>query len=68
MYSLEGTPPTPYEFGESCPFYSRCKLREDACTKGIPEVIHIDKQSSNKIDNRKVRCILHLGKGQVDDK
>jgi len=75
MYSLEGTPPTPYEFSESCPFYSRCKLREDACTKGIPEVVHIDnkrdsqsgKETDNQIDSRSVRCILHLGKGQVDD-
>lgn len=50
MYYIEGTPPTPYQFKDECPFYSRCKLREPACTEGIPEF--------RKIDDRKVRCIL----------
>jgi oligopeptide/dipeptide ABC transporter ATP-binding protein len=51
MYTIEGSPPTPDQFREECPFYSRCKLREDACLDGIPERIHVD--------GRKVRCIKY---------
>lgn len=49
MYTLEGKPPTPYEFRNECPFYSRCQLREKACTLDIPKTI--------EFNNRKVRCI-----------
>lgn len=49
MYTLEGTPPTPFEFKNECPFYSRCQLREIACTLQIPQI--------TEINNRKVRCI-----------
>ncbi len=50
MYFIEGTPPTAHQFKDECPFYSRCKLREPACTYGIPEF--------RRINDRKVRCIL----------
>ncbi|MGM0396753.1 MAG: ABC transporter ATP-binding protein [Bacillota bacterium] len=50
MYFIEGTPPTPFQFKDECPFFSRCKLREPACMAGIPEI--------RKIKERKVRCIL----------
>lgn len=49
MYTLEGTPPTPYQFKDECPFYSRCKFRESACALDIPEL--------TKVNDRKVRCI-----------
>jgi len=51
MYTIEGAPPTPYQFRDECPFYSRCSLREDACREGIPE--------RTDIDGRKVRCIKY---------
>lgn len=51
MYYIEGTPPTPYQFKDECPFYSRCKFREPACTAEIP--------AFRKIEDRKVRCILY---------
>jgi peptide/nickel transport system ATP-binding protein len=50
MYTIEGAPPTPFEFKDECPFYSRCKFRESACAGNIPEL--------KKINGRKARCIL----------
>lgn len=49
MYTIEGAPPTPYQFKSECPFYSRCIHRVSACTEDIPEII--------EMEDRKVRCI-----------
>ncbi|MBN2879102.1 MAG: ABC transporter ATP-binding protein [Clostridia bacterium] len=49
LYSLEGAPPTPYEFKDECPFYSRCKIREDECRQAIPYM--------KEIEGRQVRCL-----------
>ncbi len=49
VYTLEGFPPTPFEFGNECPFANRCKVRLPECTSGIPRTLEIGK--------RKVRCI-----------
>lgn len=51
MYTIEGAPPTPYQFRDECPFYSRCSLREGACREGIPQKIDLD--------GRRVRCIRY---------
>lgn len=55
LYSLEGTPPTPLEFDNSCPFYKRCSMRSDACLEAIPAI--------RVIENRKVRCINYQERG-----
>lgn len=49
VYTLEGSHPTPFEFGNECPFENRCKLKLPECTSEIPRTL--------KIGNRKVRCI-----------
>jgi peptide/nickel transport system ATP-binding protein len=49
IYSLEGMPPTPLEFGDKCPFYNRCNKATDKCLERIPEL--------EQLQNRKVRCI-----------
>jgi len=49
LYSLEGTPPTPYEFKDECPFYSRCKIRDSKCLNGIPDM--------KEREGRQVRCL-----------
>jgi peptide/nickel transport system ATP-binding protein len=49
VYTLEGTAPTPFQFKDECPFFSRCKDRLPECTLKIPHII--------ELDNRKVRCI-----------
>jgi len=51
MYTIEGAPPTPYQFRDECPFYSRCSLREGACREGIPQKIDLG--------GRRVRCIRY---------
>jgi oligopeptide/dipeptide ABC transporter ATP-binding protein len=48
LYSLEGTPPSPREFKDQCPFYDRCRLRREECLK-IPDYI--------EIEGRKARCL-----------
>ena len=52
LYSLEGMPPTPYEFEDECPFINRCKFKLDLCAKRIPEVV--------VMGDRKVRCTNHI--------
>ena len=49
LYSLEGSPPTPYEFENECPFYNRCKIRDIKCKECIPPMV--------TLDDRKVRCL-----------
>ncbi len=49
LYSLEGRPPIPLEFEDSCPFYNRCKFKQAECLERIPE--------SLEINGRRVRCI-----------
>jgi peptide/nickel transport system ATP-binding protein len=51
LYSLQGTPPSPLEFTESCPFYGRCSQRKNICKNNIPDMV--------KIKGRQVRCVLH---------
>ncbi len=48
LYSLDGAPPTPYEFKDECPFYNRCKIKDDVCKEKIPPLV--------EKDGRKVRC------------
>lgn len=49
LYSLQGSPLSPLEFENSCPFYSRCNLKRDECLKCIPAPI--------EVAGRRVRCI-----------
>ncbi len=49
VYTLEGTAPTPLQFTNECPFFSRCKQRLPECIVDIPKMV--------EVDNRKVRCI-----------
>jgi peptide/nickel transport system ATP-binding protein len=49
VYSLDGTPLTPQEFRDECPFHARCPVGTPACLSGIPLMKHIG--------NRKIRCI-----------
>ncbi len=51
IHTLEGTPLTPGEFKEECPFHARCAVREAACLDGIP---HMKTRG-----DRKVRCIRY---------
>jgi len=51
LYTLEGTPITPYDFRDQCPFYARCSRRIAACDTAIPKILTLGK--------RKVRCIRH---------
>lgn len=51
MYTIEGYPPSPGEFKDECPFYSRCSISEEDCTKGIPMLI--------SVGNRSVRCVKY---------
>lgn len=51
VYSLEGTPLSPKEFKDECPFYPRCSLRMDACLTAIPKNV--------AVGDRLVRCIRH---------
>lgn len=39
LYSLEGRPPTPLEFKDNCPFYKRCRFKQNECLEGIPELL-----------------------------
>lgn len=52
LYTLDGAPPTPYDFSEECPFNDRCKYKIAECVTRIPEMI--------KINNRKVRCLQQI--------
>lgn len=49
VYTLEGNPPTPQEFKDECPFYSRCPVRIDRCREGIPPML--------RVGQRRVRCV-----------
>ncbi|MBV1757167.1 MAG: ABC transporter ATP-binding protein [Dethiosulfatibacter sp.] len=51
VYTLEGTAPTPFQFKDECPFFSRCKERLPECIDEIPQII--------ESNNRKVRCIKY---------
>lgn len=48
VHTLEGAPPTPFEYKDQCPFYSRCPIREEECSFKIPIV--------TEFNNRRVRC------------
>lgn len=54
LYSLDGTPPAPHEFKDECPFYNRCRYKQQKCLEGIPQPI--------EINGRKVRCIENVVK------
>lgn len=49
LFTLEGRPPSPFEFKDECPFYDRCENRSKMCKQSIPEVV--------EYENRKVRCV-----------
>jgi len=49
IYSLEGSPLTPKEFKQECPFYDRCSLRVEQCTIDLPPMY--------EVDSGKVRCV-----------
>ncbi|MCD4712848.1 MAG: ABC transporter ATP-binding protein [Clostridiales bacterium] len=51
VYTLEGSPPSPFEFADECPFAKRCKVRLPECTSEIPRTL--------EISGRKVRCIRY---------
>jgi oligopeptide/dipeptide ABC transporter ATP-binding protein len=51
IYSLEGTPLTPLEFRNECPFYLRCSLKEAICKAALPKM--------QTVESRKVRCIRY---------
>lgn len=51
VYTLEGSPPTPFQFKDECPFANRCKVRLPECTLKIPPTL--------EIAGRKVRCIRY---------
>ena len=51
VYTLEGSPPSPFEFVNECPFVNRCKVKMPECTEGIPR--------TSDIAGRKVRCIRY---------
>lgn len=50
LYSLDGKAPSPEEFKNQCPFYDRCKYRNDKCLEKIPDF--------KIVGNRKFRCVL----------
>lgn len=51
LYTIDGTPLTPYNFKDECPFHFRCEHATSNCQKAIPKM--------TTINQRKVRCILH---------
>lgn len=51
IYTIHGYPPSPGEFKDECPFYSRCSVGEEDCTKGIPALLDLG--------GRSVRCIKY---------
>ncbi|MDW7661135.1 MAG: ABC transporter ATP-binding protein [Bacillota bacterium] len=51
VYTLEGSPPSPFEFSDECPFANRCKVRLPECTEKIPRTI--------ETSGRKVRCVRY---------
>jgi len=51
IYSLDGSPLTPGEFKQECPFYARCSVREEKCTFDLPPMY--------SVESRKVRCIRY---------
>jgi len=51
LYTIEGTPLTPYDFKNECPFHYRCERANPECLKAIPNI--------KTIGTRKVRCVLH---------
>ncbi|MCF8020635.1 MAG: ABC transporter ATP-binding protein [Vallitaleaceae bacterium] len=53
IYSLEGSPITPNEFRDECPFYLRCNKRMERCLENLPPI--------RNIEGRKVRCKLYEG-------
>ena len=50
LYSLAGSAPSPLDYGEECPFYTRCSQKKDACRQAVPAMQEI-------FPGRKVRCL-----------
>ncbi|MEW9077602.1 ABC transporter ATP-binding protein [Terrisporobacter glycolicus] len=48
---LEGTPPSLFERGNGCEFYSRCNAREKICKNNNVDIININ-------ENHQVKCVL----------
>ncbi|WP_160680586.1 ABC transporter ATP-binding protein [Clostridium sp. C8-1-8] len=58
LYTINGSPLQVKDFSEQCPFYERCKYKEDKCKVGMPKV--------SSINNRKVRCFLREGGDNIE--
>jgi peptide/nickel transport system ATP-binding protein len=56
LYSLEGTPLSPREFKDQCPFYDRCRYKQQGCNN-IPDYI--------EFEGRKVRCLENIVKARI---
>jgi peptide/nickel transport system ATP-binding protein len=55
LYSLNGSPLVPSDFADECPFYARCKYREDSCKRKIPDMV--------EIRGGRTRCPVWAGTG-----
>jgi peptide/nickel transport system ATP-binding protein len=51
VYTLEGSPPSPFQFRDECPFANRCKVSLPECSSEIPRTL--------EIAGRKVRCVRY---------
>ena len=54
LYSIEGSVPSPKEFGEGCRFRMRCPYATDRCMHSVPELYEAEK-------NHFVRCFKYAG-------
>lgn len=52
LYNIEGTVPSPREYGTGCRFCSRCTRVEERCRKEMPALYEIG-------NGRRVRCFLY---------
>lgn len=54
LYTLDGMPPSPFDFKEECPFLKRCSLKNNECENKIPSLIGLK-------SGRTVRCVHRIG-------
>lgn len=52
LYSLEGAPPSPPEFTDTCPFYNRCTNHTKECLEEIPVL--------RELNEAQIRCLHPL--------
>lgn len=55
VYALEGTPLTPKEFKDGCPFFNRCGVRQGICDTSMPEMSLVPDLESEL--EHAVRCV-----------